>query len=139
MCKPIAASQLNLMTCFYEIALGQSRNSFRWAIAGSSAGVLFFMAAIGFLPGSGAHDAAIYSDVGGGIVEIIGGINFVLYSKATARLLAFHGRLEQAQRFLLANSICQSLEEPARTDARSTLVSTIAVGHPVANEPGPRN
>ena len=76
------------MTGFYEIALGQARNSFRWAIAGSVAGVAFFMAAIAFLLVSGAHDAAIYSAIGGGVVEVIAGINFVLYSKATTQLLA---------------------------------------------------
>jgi hypothetical protein len=123
----IAASQLQLLTAFYEIALDQARKSFRWAIVGSIVGVAFFMAAIAFVLGSGNNDAGLVSAISGGIVEAIAGINFVLYGKATVQLSGFHSRLEQTQRFLLANSICEGLPDgEPRTRARAQLVATIA-------------
>jgi hypothetical protein len=125
--QAIAASQLKLLTGFYEIALDQARKSFRWAIVGSIVGVAFFVAAVAFVLGSGDRNAALVSAIGGGVVEVIAGINFVLYGKTTAQLLGFHARLEQTQRFLLANSICQAIDdESARTATRSSLVATIA-------------
>jgi hypothetical protein len=61
------------------------------------------------------------------VVQVIAGINFVLYGKAASQLLGFHGRLEQTQRFLLANSICHAIgDDAARTSTRAELVATIA-------------
>jgi hypothetical protein len=67
------------------------------------------------------------SAISGAVVEVISGINFVLYGKASTQLLGFHERLEQTQRFLLANSVCEGIEqEDARVRARADLVATIA-------------
>src|SRR4051812_46000639 len=78
----IAASQLKLLAAFYEVALDpQARKSFRWAIVGSIVGVAFFVAAVAFVLWSGGRDAALVSAIGGGVVEVIAGVNFVLYGR----------------------------------------------------------
>jgi hypothetical protein len=128
--QAIAASQLKLLAAFYEVALHQAKQSFRWAIIGSIVGLAFFVVAIALVLGADNPDAALVSAVSGGIVEVIAGINFTLYGKTTSQLLSLHGRLEQTQRFLLADSICEALPEgDARSAARTELIRTIA-GHP---------
>jgi hypothetical protein len=59
-------------------------------------------------------------------VEVIAGINLYLYNKTTAQLAEFHQRLERTQRFLLANSIAESLENEQKQETRASLVRTIA-------------
>jgi hypothetical protein len=133
----IAASQLEMLAPFYSTALEQARTSFRWALRGAVAGILFFMAAIAVLLATAESDAAIVSAIAGAVVEVVAGINFILYGKATTQLSGFHARLEQTQRFLLANSICESItDESAQTDARRSLITTIST-HGSATVPAP--
>jgi hypothetical protein len=85
----------------------------------------FFIAAVGFALATNKVNAAIISALGGGIVEVISGLNFWLYTKVAGQLDAFHVRLERMQRFLLANSVAQGLTGEERERAISSLVSTI--------------
>jgi hypothetical protein len=48
--------------------------------------------------------------VGGGIVEFIAGVQFVLYGKATKQFGAFHICLERTHRYLLAYKIAEKIE-----------------------------
>jgi hypothetical protein len=121
----VAASQLEISKQYYEGILHQGRESFRWAVAAAATGLLFFIAAVGFAVVTNKVNAAIISALGGGIVEVISGLNFWLYTKVAAQLDAFHVRLERMQRFLLANSVAQSLSGDEREHAISELVSTI--------------
>jgi hypothetical protein len=50
---------------------------------------------------------------------------FVLYGKATAQLSSFHSRLENLQRYLLANSLRESLDGEERNKARAALIQDI--------------
>ena len=72
-------------------------------------------------------DVAIISSISGGIVEVIAGLNFWLFGRTATQLDLFHVRLEQTQRFLLANSVCENLGSDARDTARSELVRSISV------------
>jgi hypothetical protein len=59
------------------------------------------------------------------------GICVHLYGKTSSQLSAFHGRLVVLQRYLLANSVCDSLNTTEERDkARAALIVEISRGQP---------
>jgi hypothetical protein len=41
-------------------------------------------------------------------------VNFYLYARTSAQLAEFHSRLDVTQRFLLANSLCETLDQDSK-------------------------
>jgi hypothetical protein len=113
----IAALQMEMLAGDRQIALAQSRRIFFWALVGSGVGLIFFVAGV-----VNTSEIAVFS---GAIVEIVAGIIFVLYGKAIAQLSSFHSRLENLKRYLLANSLCESLDGDERNKARAALIQDI--------------
>ena len=64
--------------------------------------------------------------IAGAVVEVVSGVVFYLYGKTSSQLSIFHSRLEVLQRYLLANSICESLDGEARNTARAALIQEIS-------------
>jgi hypothetical protein len=127
--QEVAASQLAITNSYYRSVLGQARQSFVAAVVAASAGLAFFGVSVAVTLRSSNVSAAALSALGGIVVEVISGLNFWLYSRASAQLGAFHLRLEDTQRFLLANSVCESLGAAERDATRALLVRTI-IGAP---------
>ena len=86
----IAASQLELLAGYHQIALAQSRRIFSWALVGSGVGLIFLVAAV-----TSALPSAI-AFLSGAIVEIVAGIVFVLYGKTIPQLNTFQRRLDDS-------------------------------------------
>jgi hypothetical protein len=124
--QQIAASQLELLAGYHQIALAQSRRSFFWALVGSGLGLSFFIAAAALAFTLGNAMTAVIPLLSGAIVEVVAGIVFVLYGKTTSQLSSFHSRLEILQRYLLANSLCESLDGEERNKARAALIQEIS-------------
>jgi len=124
--QQVAASQLALSNRYYENVLTQARRSFNSAVAAAAVGLVFFMAAIGFALDSRDLAAPLVSAVGGGIVEVVSGLNFWLYSRTALQLNSFHQRLERMQRFLVANSVAANLDDDHRDEALVGLIRVIA-------------
>ena len=123
----IAAGQIQLLTEYYNLALAQARRSFNWALVAAAVGLAFFLAAVGLLLLSKPQEIALVSVIGGAIAEVISGLKFYLYGKASAQLAEFQRRLDRTQRFLLANSVCSALEnDEIRDQTRADLVRVIA-------------
>ena len=123
--QEIAASQIQLLSGYYDLVLGQARRSFRWALIAAGIGLGFFFAAMAFLLVNGLTNLATVSVISGALIEVIAAINFFLYGKTSAQLEVFHTRLDITQRLLLANSICDSLKDETRDQTRSELVRSI--------------
>jgi hypothetical protein len=88
---------------------------------------VFFIAAITFLLVRDSVEAATVSAIGGAIVELVAGLNFYLYGKATEQAASHRFSLEKMQRYLLANSIIESLSTAeTKDDSRAKLVSAMA-------------
>ena len=123
--QQIAASQLELLAAYHQVALGQSSRSFFWALIGSGAGLALFAVAVVFslLNGLGVASVPL---IAGAVVEVVSGVVFYLYGKTSSQLSIFHSRLEVLQRYLLANSICESLDGEARNTARAALIQEIS-------------
>ena len=123
--RSTAASQIELLSRFYDLSLSQAQRSFRWALVAGMVGLIFFIAAIGFTMFDNQKISTV-TLIGGGMVEFISGINFYLYGKTISQLTLFQGRLEITQRFLLANSLCESLGDELRDTTRAQLIFQLA-------------
>lgn len=123
--QAIAASQIELLTRFYDLSLQQAQRSFRWALVASMVGLVFFLVAVGFMLWN-VERAALMTVLSGALIEVIAGINFYLYSKTISQLTLFQGRLESTQRFLLANSLCESLGAEYQDKTRAQLIAELS-------------
>jgi len=133
--QQVVASQIELMNVYHDVVLEQARRSFIWALVAAGVGLLFFIVAIGvsIMKGPTYQSATFVSVIGGVLTEFISAINFMLYGKTANQMAEFQQRLDQTQRFLLANSICEGLEGDAKQEARSHLVKVIS-GHQTIQE-----
>jgi uncharacterized protein YjbI with pentapeptide repeats len=126
--QEVVQSQLKLINSYYSSVLEQARQSFRLAFAAALVGLLFFIVAVSILiirqPTNIA--ASTISVISGALVEVISGINFYLYGRASNQLGTFHIRLDKTQNFLLADAVCESLEGTTKQTTRAKLVGTIA-------------
>ena len=123
--QEIAASQIGLLKEFYDLAIRQARHSFIWALVASMAGLVLFVFAVIFVLRSNETDVAVITAVSGAIVEVIAGINFVLYGKTLSQLSTFHDRLDVTQRFLLANSLCERITGDLKDKTRSEVITRL--------------
>lgn len=130
--QEVAASQLELLSVYHNVALEQAKKSFTWALLAAGIGLIFLVSSVTFILASDSIEAAIISLISGALIEFISGINFVLYGKASSQLADFQKRLEVTQRFLLANSLCESLDGEQRNTARTELIKTMASSENVA-------
>jgi transcriptional regulator with XRE-family HTH domain len=122
----IASAQIGILDSYHKEALQQAKKSFRWALRSSIAGFGLFLIAVFFLLPKQPKEQAIIPLVGGAFVEVIAGINFYLYGRTTRQMSSFHHRLDRTQRFLLANSICESIEGELKQATRAELVRAVS-------------
>jgi len=135
-------AQLNLLDTYYSTALGQAKQSFKWALISAGVGLVFFLVAVSImllqpfiLPRQALDTIALISVLSGALVEVVAGINFYLFNKTNNQVSNFHGSLLETQRFLLANSICDSLED-LTVQTRAELVGAMAKFQAVPPKPG---
>lgn len=124
--QQVAASQLEIINNYYQSVLNQARQSFHWALIAAASGLIFFLVAIGSLVEEKPERLSTVSLISGALVEVIAGINFYLYARASNQLSHFHTRLDLTQRFLLANSLCENLEGDIKHQTRAELVKLVS-------------
>lgn len=124
--QEVAASQLQLMTSFYQEALTQSRRSFNWALFWAGLGTLFFIVAGGFALQNKDTATVVIPTIAGAVVQVVAGIVFVTYGKTASQLSDFLSRLQVLQRYLLANSVCETIQGTDKEKTRAELVREIA-------------
>ncbi|MFG6104915.1 helix-turn-helix transcriptional regulator [Leptothoe sp. EHU-05/26/07-4] len=124
--QSIASAQVKILGFYYKEVLGQAKKSFFLASMASIIGLFFFLSAVVFVISNQPRNKAVIPLVSGALIEVIAGINFYLYGRTTQQLSSFHNRLDRTQRYLLANSICETLEGDAKQKTRSELVKTVS-------------
>ncbi len=124
--QEVAATQLPIGNRYYESVLEQSQHSFLAALVLSIVGTLLIFASIIFLLIRQPPNISYVSLVGGVVLDVIGGLNFYLYGRASALLLTFQPPLDRIGRFLLANSVCENLDGDLKNTTRAKLVEIIA-------------
>ena len=123
--QEVAASQLVILDGYYQSVLRHTQQLFRWALIGAGFGLLFFLAAVGLQLFGQPVSVAIISLICGGIAEGMAALNFLLYRRTFRELEKFHTRLDRTQQYLLANSICEKLDQQFRPAAQAQLVRLI--------------
>jgi hypothetical protein len=119
--QEIASSQINILGSYYSNVLSQSQRSFYFALAAAGVGLLFFMAAGGVLLMYNVQYLALITTLGGALSAFVSGVNFHIYNKSSLQLADFHQRLDMTQRFLLSDSLCNSIkDQPSRTRREQT-------------------
>lgn len=115
-------SQMSL--AYYADVRRQAQQSFLSALVAAGIGTLFFLYAT--YRGMESTGATI-SLIAGALVQVISAINFFLYDRASRQFALFHICLERTNRFLLANSLCQNLDNlDRREEVRAELVKVVA-------------
>jgi hypothetical protein len=124
--QEVGGAFLRLSTSYYQNALNQAKRSFMAAVIAASAGLALFIAAVSILLSRNNLQAGTISVIGGAIVECISGLNFWLYSRTASQMNIFHVRLEQTQKYLLANSISTKLTTENRDAALMALMEQMS-------------
>ena len=127
--QAIAASQMNLLTGHYEMVLKQADKIFKAAKYALIAGALLFTVAVMLMMAEKNQVIVAISFVGAVVVELVSGINFFFYWKTVSQFKGFHYRFDRIQSYLLANSVCESLDGEAKTASRQELIRRIAAIH----------
>ncbi|MET0397927.1 MAG: hypothetical protein ABW277_14030 [Longimicrobiaceae bacterium] len=119
-------SQMSLS--YYQDVRRQAQQSFGSALVAALIGIGFFVyAAWLIMEGGYKTGSATLPLIAGALVQIISGINFLLYGRAARQFAAFHICLERTNRFLLANTLCENLACPTQRDRmRSQLICIVA-------------
>lgn len=124
--QTIAASQMNLLTGHYEMVLKQAEKIFKAAKYALIVGALLFTVATMFMLSYLSPVIVTISFIGAVLVELVAGVNFIFYWKTVSQLKGFHFRFDRIQSYLLANSVCESLDGEAKTTSRQELIRKIA-------------
>lgn len=122
----VAEAQMGLVNKYYKASLERSRHSFRFAVIGGSIGICFFIASLTLLAFLKADTAAVAGVICGAFVELITAVNLYLYGQATAQMTAFLDYLDNTQKVLLADSICEKIKgEELKQKTQAALVESI--------------
>ncbi len=125
----IVAPNLEMGNSYYLNTLNQSRRSFSWALVGEGFVIAFFIAAVILfslrLPGNASYLAPLITALAGAVVQVAASILFKLYSSASDQTAACHNRLDRIQRFFIANSACERLEEESKGTTQVSLIKKL--------------
>jgi hypothetical protein len=122
----IASLLQKMMVTYYSDVRKQAMLSFWSALGAAGVGMLFFLYAIANSMLPDMSKSSLIGLVAGALAQLISAVNFYLYFKAARQFATFHICLERTNRFLLANTIAETLDGAAREDVRRALVETIA-------------
>ena len=121
-----ASAQITILDSYHEEVFKQAKSSFRYALIVSIVGFVFFLFSTFSVQNNQEKEKVLIPLIGAGIAEIFAGVNFYLYYQANKQLSDFYRQINRTQRYLLANSICGSLEGEIKQKAISELVKTIS-------------
>ena len=126
-----AANQIQLLNKYHEHGLEQAKTSFKWAIIFNLIGLVCLVIALFFLIYTRAESIiSIITAVGSVTTEFIAGSILYIYNQTRKQLTYYHQQMNQTQRFLLANSLIESLPDDAKVKIRIELVKVIASSEP---------
>ena len=85
-------------------------------------------------------EIAYASGIGGVLVEMFAGTYLYLYKHASDQLATYRLALENMQKILLANSMCEGLDTEAKESARIDLIRLVVTSatQPDLSSSGPR-
>ncbi len=127
----LAAKLWELSMHYMDDVRERARRSFVSALLISFVGIAFFFLALGLMV-FGLLPFSRLTLIAGMSIQVVSAIGFYLYAQTTKEFFTFHLCLERANRYLLANTICEKMEQPYRDQTRSKLVHLIASAPPLS-------
>jgi hypothetical protein len=122
--KVTASLLLKMSLRYYKDVRVHAQRSFNWALRIAVLGTIFFLAAIVFA-WTNRTETGWITVIAGALIQVISGVNFYLYRKASDQFASFHVCLERTQRYTLANLVCENLKDNQDT-ARAELIRVMA-------------
>lgn len=110
---------------YYVINKQQARNSFSAALFISFLGFTLFAVGIALTFISNSGNIIQYSTIGGAVVEVIAGLFFWLYSKATKQINIFHKSLLNTEKFLTAIQLVEKVSQDSRDKAYIYIIEKV--------------
>jgi len=114
---------------YYKEACSRARNSFRLAQIFASLGTTY-VGYIGYVCLNGkdaSRNQVVFHAFAAVLISAISSLNFFLYKRSIGQFELFHVCLERLNRYLMANSVSENIEDLEKRDkARAELVSTMA-------------
>ena len=134
--KETLVLQMEMSKQYHKNVLFRANLSFIFALVFAGIGILLFFSIIIFmvLGLSNNITTTVVSVVAGTLVQVLSGINFYLYNRASGQLQTFHKSLDRLQNYMLANSICQGLDKVDRAHTCAQLSLIIASSSVSQNE-----
>jgi hypothetical protein len=121
----LAASLWEVSISYFKDVRAQAQRSFYSALFAAAIGVAFFFTALGLMMFEKLPFSKLTLTAGMSI-QVISAIGFYLYARTSRQFATFHVCLERANRFLLANSICEELDPAHRDEIRKKLIILVA-------------
>lgn len=109
---------------YYVINKQQARSSFSAALFISFLGFVLFASGV-VISFTGTDSVIQYSTVGGAIVEIVAGLFFWLYSKATTQINIFHKSLQDTEKFLTAIQLVDKMSQKEKDEAYKLIITKV--------------
>jgi hypothetical protein len=122
----MASLHVQMILEYYQDVLEQAQRSFFWALVAAGVGTLFFIAAVAASFDTNSGFSAIPSVVAGALIQVISAFNFYLYNRASHQFASFHICLERTNRFLLANTMNDNLDDANKDAMRMELIRIVA-------------
>lgn len=110
---------------YYVINKQQARNSFSAALFISFLGFILFASGVTISYFNETNNLIQYSTISGAIVEIIAGLFFWLYSKATKQINVFHRSLLDTEKFLTAIQLVDKVSDEQKDESYKLIISKI--------------
>jgi transcriptional regulator with XRE-family HTH domain len=123
--QEVAAAQTAIIIAYYYNGLEQSKKSFVWSLIWGGIGSGFLLGAITVLLFRQPTEIAYASGIGDVLVEMFAGTYLYLYKHASDQLATYRPALENMQKILLANSMCEGLDTEAKQSARIDLIRSV--------------
>lgn len=102
---------LNQTTEYYTINKGQARKSFGISVTAIVIGSLTILVGIYLVYFGDGQKISVISIISGVVLEIIGGMYFVIYNKSIKQLNYFYNKLEKVQDTMLAIELTNGIED----------------------------
>jgi hypothetical protein len=119
----VASQLMEVALKYYGDVRGQAQQSFFWALVLAGVGTAVFLATAVLVMYDQNAETVVLAGVGGALIHVVSGINFVLYGRAARQFASFHICLERFNRFLIANTICENVQDrDKKDDLRAELV-----------------
>ena len=118
----IVRSQLKTLGKVHDLQVAQASISFRWALLAGAIGLIFLVAAIGFMVFQHLQSLSLASLVSGTVIEFIAAVQLYIFKHASQRLEKTQARIDDMLQFLIAAGMAEKLTGDQKQQVRGDVI-----------------